>query len=110
MEILLWLVPAALVTLVATAWVSWWGREGRGRVEADREAAARRLGEALERAQQRAPGRAAPRRTTERSSGVALRPSKARPVVIPGEASVAEPEVRVVETGADKARRDRRAS
>ena len=32
-EILLWLVPAAVVTLVTMLWVGWWGREGRGEVD-----------------------------------------------------------------------------
>ena len=30
MEILLWLVPAGVVTVLAMLWVSWLGREGRG--------------------------------------------------------------------------------
>lgn len=81
MEILLWLAPAAVVTLVTMLWVGWWGREGRG--EVDRETAARRLGEALSREQKRRPGYAAVRRTPDRSTGVALRPSKLRPTVLP---------------------------
>jgi cytochrome c-type biogenesis protein CcmH/NrfF len=44
-EILLWLVPPAAVTVVAMLWVSWLGREGRG--EVDREVAVRRLAQAL---------------------------------------------------------------
>ena len=81
MEILLWLVPAAVVTLVTMLWVGWWGREGRG--EVDRETAARRLGEALSREQESRPGYAVSRRTPDRSTGVALRPSKLRPTVLP---------------------------
>ena len=113
MEILLWLLPAAVVTLAAMAWVSWWGREGRG--EVDRETAARRLGDALSREQRKRPGYAAPRRTPERSTGVALRPSRARPVVIPGEAVEARPAGAVESAGQDAERdeqvaRDRRAS
>ena len=81
MEILLWLVPAAVVTLVTMLWVGWWGREGRG--EVDRETAARRLGEALSREQVSRPGYAVSRRTPDRSTGVALRPSKLRPTVLP---------------------------
>jgi len=80
-EILLWLVPAAVVTLVAMLWVGWWGREGRG--EVDRETAARRLGQALSREQKRRPGYAVARRTPDRSTGVALRPSKLRPTALP---------------------------
>jgi hypothetical protein len=76
-EILLWLVPPVLVTLVAMAWVGWVGREGRG--EVDRDEAVRRLGEALERDTER-PARAPhlPRRG-ERSTGVALRRTPPEP-------------------------------
>ena len=80
-EILFWLVPAAIVTLVTMLWVGWWGREGRG--EVDRETAARRLGEALGREPKRRPGYAVTRRTPDRSTGVALRPSRMRPTVLP---------------------------
>jgi hypothetical protein len=71
-EILLWLVPPVVVTLVAMAWVGWVGREGRG--EVDSEEAVRRLGAALERDQHRPNARPArlPRRR-ERSTGVAVR-------------------------------------
>lgn len=69
MEILLWLVPPVVVTLVAMAWVGWVGREGRG--EVDREESLRRLGEALERPQRPHPARLPHRR--ERSTGVAVR-------------------------------------
>jgi hypothetical protein len=67
-EILLWLVPPVVVTLLAMAWVGWVGREGRG--EIDREEAVRRLGAALERAPE-LPSR--PPRRRERSTRVALR-------------------------------------
>jgi len=86
MEILLWLVPPAVVTLVAMVWVSWLGREGRG--EVDRDVAVRRLGEALERSKA-VPGRSSAStddraaRASERSTGIAVRPSRAtapRPV------------------------------
>ena len=39
MEILLWLVPPAVVTLIAMAWVSWLGRDSRGEVDPDVAAA-----------------------------------------------------------------------
>ena len=68
MEILLWLVPPVVVTVVAMAWVGWVGREGRG--EVDRDEAVRRLGAALERTPER-PTRLPRRR--ERSTGVAVR-------------------------------------
>ena len=99
MEVLLWLVPAAVVTLVTMLWVGWWGREGRG--EVDRETAARRLGQALSREQKRRPGYAVARRTPDRSTGVALRPSKLRPTVLP---AVSEP------VRDERPRRDRQAS
>lgn len=75
MEILLWLAPAGVVTVVAMLWVGWLGREGRGTV--DREAAVRRMGEALQR--DRRPVRyAAPRPERDRSTGIAVRPSRRR--------------------------------
>jgi hypothetical protein len=77
-EILLWLVPSGVLTVLAMLWVGWWGREGRG--EVDPEVAVRRLAAALEpdpRRQRRpAPGYAAPRPERDRSSGVAVRPSR----------------------------------
>jgi hypothetical protein len=72
-EILLWLVPPAVVTVVAMLWVGWVGREGRG--EVDREVAVRRLGEALGRSQ-RLPGYAATKHERDRSTGIAVRPSR----------------------------------
>ena len=45
MEVLLWLAPAVVVTVLAMAWVSWVGRDGRG--EVDRDVAVERLGKAL---------------------------------------------------------------
>jgi len=71
-EILLWLVPTGVVALVAMAWVSWAGRDGRG--EVDRDVAVERLGRALSK---EPPARA--RRTSaparDRSTGIAVRPS-----------------------------------
>lgn len=77
MEILLWLVPPAVVTVVAMVWVGWLGREGRGAV--DREVAVRRLGQALEK-QPRAPRYAADNPARDRSTGIAVRPSRAAPL------------------------------
>jgi hypothetical protein len=68
-EILLWLVPPVVVTLVAMAWVGWVGREGRG--EVDREEGLRRLGAALERPLRS--GQSRPQRRDGRSTGVAVR-------------------------------------
>ena len=73
----MWLVPPVVVTAVAMVWVSWLGRQGRR--EVDREAAVRRLGEALsdERRARRPTGGYAPRvPPPDRSSGVAVRPSR----------------------------------
>jgi len=75
-EILLWLVPAAVVTVVAMLWVGWASRDGRG--EVDRDVAAQRLGKALAKelpAGTRRP--TAPAR--DRSTGIAVRPSSAGP-------------------------------
>ena len=78
MEILLWLVPSVVVAVVAMLWVAWLGREGRG--EVDRDVAVRRLAGALEQdprsARRPAPGYAAPRPERDRSSGIAVRPSR----------------------------------
>ncbi len=74
MEILLWLAPTVAVTTVAMAWVAWLGREGRG--EVDRETAVRRMGEALTREPRRRPGYAVVPPERDRSTGVAVRPSR----------------------------------
>jgi hypothetical protein len=75
-EILLWLVPSVVVTVVAMLWVAWAGREGRG--EVDRDVAVRRLAAALEPdpRRRRAPGYAVPPPARDRSTGVAVRPSR----------------------------------
>jgi hypothetical protein len=77
-EILLWLVPPVVVTCVAMVWVSWLGREGRG--EVDREVAVRRLAAALEpdprRRRRPVPGYAVERPDPDRSTGIAVRPSR----------------------------------
>ena len=57
MEILLWLVPPAVVTVVAMVWVAWLGRAGRG--EVDREEAVHRLTKAM---QKEHPGHPSPPR------------------------------------------------
>ena len=77
MEILLWLVPAALATAGATVWVGWLAREGRG--EVDRDVAVQRLARALEK-DHRGSGRRAlpdrPARVADRSTGIAVRPTR----------------------------------
>jgi hypothetical protein len=71
-EILLWLVPSAVVALVAMAWVSWAGRDGRG--EVDRDVAVERLGRALTKEPPAGTRRtSAPAR--DHSTGIAVRPS-----------------------------------
>jgi hypothetical protein len=74
-QILWWLAPPVVATVLAMVWVSWLGREGRGAV--DPEVAARRLDRAMSR-----PSRVTPRTTPsraprpgERSSGIAVRSS-----------------------------------
>jgi hypothetical protein len=71
-EILLWLVPAVVVTLAAMVWVSWVGRDGHG--EIDRDVAVERLGKALAKELPAGTRRtSAPAR--DRSTGIAVRPS-----------------------------------
>jgi hypothetical protein len=74
-EILLWLVPPAVVTVLAMAWVSWLGRAGRG--EVDREEAVRRMSTAMAKDN---PGLRKPRPApvVDRSTGIAVRPSATR--------------------------------
>lgn len=71
MEILLWLAPAAVVTVLAMLWAGWVGRE---RPEPDREVLLRRLEQGLSR---ETPLRyAAPRPPRDRSTGIAVRRSR----------------------------------
>lgn len=73
MDILFWLVPPALVTVAAMVWVSWLGREGRG--EVDRDVAVRRLQKAIEK-DHRTSLPARPARVADRSTGIAVRPTR----------------------------------
>jgi len=72
-EILYWLVPPAAVTAVAMGWVAWLGRSGRGQV--DRDVAVARLATAL---QKESPQhtRQRPTPVRDRSTGIAVRPSR----------------------------------
>lgn len=72
MEILLWLVPSVVVTVVAMAWVGWVGRDGRG--EVDRDAAIEKMGRALAK-EHRTDRVGLPPRPVDRSGGIAVRPS-----------------------------------
>jgi hypothetical protein len=87
-EILLWLVPPVVVTCVAMVWVSWLGREGRG--EVDRDVAVRRLAEALQREEPRGPAVPYSARipVRDRSTGIAVRPSRAARPAGPGDRRV----------------------
>lgn len=76
-DILFWLVPPALVTVGAMVWVSWLGREGRG--EIDRDVAVQRMQKALEK-DHRTKLPARPARAVDRSTGIAVRPTRS-PVV-----------------------------
>lgn len=73
MEILWWLAPPVLVTGCAMVWATWMGREGRG--EVDRDVAVERLARALSKDH---PGGSRPRpvRTPDRSTGIAVRPTR----------------------------------
>jgi hypothetical protein len=75
-EILFWLVPPVVVTVVAMLWVTWLGREGRG--EVDRDVAVRRLAEALQRETSQPRPYAARTPDRDRSTGIAVRPSRRR--------------------------------
>jgi hypothetical protein len=80
-EILLWLVPSVVVTLVAMAWVAWLGREGRG--EVDRDVAVTRLAAAMQR-EHSATRHQRPVAPRDRSTGIAVRPSRAPRAGTPG--------------------------
>lgn len=73
-EIMLWWLPPALVTLGAMLWVSWYGRardEAPDRSEAAQARMARALGRDLPQSERRTSTR--PR---DRSTGIAVRPSQ----------------------------------
>lgn len=75
MHILLWLVPPAAVTLLAMLWATWAGRprpEAGERSEADHE----RFAAAITR-RHPASGKPRPTPRRDRSTGIAVRPSRA---------------------------------
>ncbi|MGZ4445800.1 MAG: hypothetical protein ACXVWZ_03165 [Nocardioides sp.] len=74
MDILFWLLPPVVVTAVAMLWVSWLGREGRG--EVDRDVAVSRLADALQREPRKPTPYAARTPARDRSTGIAVRPSR----------------------------------
>lgn len=74
MEILLWLVPSGVVLMLMMAWAAWAGRPERE--DADRsEAAYERFAQAIAREHPGA-GRARPAVVRDRSTGIAVRPSR----------------------------------
>ena len=74
MEILLWLVPSAVVTVLAMAWAGWRGHERSH--EVDEETRVSNLARAMAKELPRGPG--LPVVPRERSTGVAVRPSRSR--------------------------------
>lgn len=76
MEILAWLVPAAVVTVVAMLWAAWAGRPQREQTQRS-EAAYQKFARAIAKEH---PGAGRPRpvpaRDRDRSTGIAVRPSR----------------------------------
>jgi hypothetical protein len=74
-EILVWLVPSGVVLVIAMAWAAWAGRPRR---EEDRrsDAAYERFAKAIAKEHPGA-GRAGPPVARDRSTGIAVRPSRA---------------------------------
>ena len=86
-EILLWWIPPAVVTVIAMLWVSWLGRARD--LSPDRsDAAQERFAAAIMRELPREVTNrvSAPRPTRERSTGIAVRPSQ-KPVAPRGDSS-----------------------
>lgn len=79
MEILAWLVPSAVVTVVAMLWAAWAGRPQREQTERS-EAAYEKFARAIAKEH---PGAGRPRplpaRDRDRSTGIAVRPSRRPP-------------------------------
>lgn len=74
MEILLWLVPAGVATVLAMVWAAWAGRPEREVRDRD-EAAYERFSRAIDR-EHPAAGKPRPERPRDRSTGIAVRPSR----------------------------------
>ena len=75
MEILWWLAPAGAATLAAMLWVTWSGRPRRDDSEEKAEAAYREFAAAIER-EHPAAHYPRPRNVHDRSTGIAVRPSR----------------------------------
>ena len=79
MEILLWLVPAAVVTAVAMLWAAWAGRPQREQTVRS-DAAYDRFARAIAKGSPTAArGRTVLPRERDRSTGIAVRPSRRQP-------------------------------
>lgn len=76
MEILWWLAPAGVVAVAAMGWAAWAGRPRPEHTERS-EAAYERFSRALTK-EHPAAGRPRPVVPRERSTGIAVRPSRAR--------------------------------
>ena len=74
MEILWWLAPAAGATVLAMLWATWAGRPRREDRDRSEEAYAR-FAAAMEKEHPQA-GRVRPTRAPDRSTGIAVRPSR----------------------------------
>jgi hypothetical protein len=82
MEILAWLAPSGVVLVVMMAWASWAGRPQRD--EPDRsDAAYERFAAAIVK-EHPAAGRPRPTVVRDRSTGIAVRPSRRAPAPSPG--------------------------
>jgi hypothetical protein len=73
-EILWWLAPAGAVTVLAMVWAAWAGRPRPERRERD-EAAYERFAAAMAK-EHPAAGKARPVAVRDRSTGIAVRPSR----------------------------------
>ena len=74
MEILEWLAPAGVVLVIMMAWAAWAGRPRREATDRS-EAAYERFSQAIAREHPTA-GRARPPVVRDRSTGIAVRPSR----------------------------------
>lgn len=85
MEILLWLAPTGVVAVVMMAWAAWAGRPRREQTERS-EAAYERFAAAIRREH---PGASRPRPMVarDRSTGIAIRPSRSGRASTTGTAS-----------------------
>ena len=74
MEILIWLVPAGVVLVIMMAWAAWAGRPQREEVDRS-DAAYERFAKAITK-EHPAAGRPRPVVVRDRSTGIAVRPSR----------------------------------